>query len=71
MSPKHREVIQEWAALLKASIAQELYWDSSQIPDVETEVNGVFQTYTNLVTPKVNHKTPGVPKWMRKAEYLL
>jgi len=71
MSHRHREVIQERTALLKASIAQESYWDSSQIPDVETEVNGVFQTYTNLITPKVNHKTPGIPKWMRKADHLL
>lgn len=63
---KNKEAIQERTALLKASVAQESHWETSQIPpDVELKKHGVFQTYKELVTPKVKPRLY-MPKYLRK-----
>jgi len=70
-SHRHKEVIQERAALLKAADVKESIWGGSHLPRDGLEVNGVFQTYSELIRPKVKHKTVGIPKYMRAVDHLL
>ena len=60
MKPKHKDILQERTAILKAMTDKDSFWKSPKIPEDCLTSNGVFRDYSDISTKRVIPKLPKV-----------